>query len=139
MLIRSLAYLVKTMFSNDFWLHSLGIQFLCFFWEKTRLLERKGLKSLPYILWKLFHSILLSRRKGFTLGFIKVLRNLGLFQILEKFLVLQTLFFFQIYKIKPAFFQDFKVCRTWFFFWFEIDLDFSRPWFSEIMADDLDW
>ena len=77
---------------------------------------------------------------------IKVLGNQGLLQTLEKFQVLQTWIFFQfvtwiffqIYGINLAFFSRWRPRKNPgfqdlnFFLRFETDLDFSRPWFSEI-------
>ena len=72
---------------------------------------------------------------------IKVLRNQGLFQTLEKFQVLQTLIFFQVSTLKKGWvrtinlkeiqlpnLKKIKVCRTWNF-----SRVWNRPWFLKTL------
>ena len=70
---------------------------------------------------------------------IKVLRNQGLFQTLEKYQVLQTLIFFSgLHPEKSTLKSWVYTINTWkknlpeIFLGFEIDTDISRPWFSGI-------
>ena len=83
----------------------------------------------------MFPILKLKRNSAWFLK-IKVLRNQRLFQTLEKFQVLQTWIFFQVYSTNPASEwrpdKKSRFAEPEIFLGFERDFDFSRPRFSEI-------